>query len=163
MCLSAANQLHPHNLGLLCCGQRQDPKGAIQGTHFLDRKVPAKPQFSVQGVLVFHVHLCNGNGWRGVLETESGYLEQKEEAKLWWQRLENQHWTVVCQLADKHKKELRKWIVAVQCSSVKQAALSQAHSSEICVSLTSVAECSLLNFTCGFYSALLPRCFHFSS
>lgn len=71
-----------HSLRLLYCCQRQDPKGAIQGTYFLDRKLPVKPKFSVQGVLVFHICLRNGNGWHEVPETESGYLEKKEEAKL---------------------------------------------------------------------------------
>ena len=50
------------SLSLLYCGQRWDPKGAIQGTHFLDRTLTVKPQFSVRGVLVFHIPLCNGNG-----------------------------------------------------------------------------------------------------
>lgn len=36
-----------HSLSLLYSGQIRDPKGVIQGTHFLDGKLLAKPQSSV--------------------------------------------------------------------------------------------------------------------
>lgn len=67
--------------------QRWGRRGAIQGTYFLGRKLPVKPQFSVQGVLMFHVCLGNGTGRHEVPETESGYREQKKkqscDGKVW--------------------------------------------------------------------------------
>lgn len=94
-CKSAALQ----SLSLLCCDRRHDAMGTIRATWVPGGKLPVKPQSSLQAVLVFYICLCSENGWREVLETESGYLEQKEEAKLWQQRLENQHCPAVLQLA----------------------------------------------------------------
>lgn len=37
-----------HSQSIWCCQQRWDPKGAIQGTHFLERELPGKPKLSVQ-------------------------------------------------------------------------------------------------------------------
>lgn len=75
------------SLSLQYCGQRRARRGAIQGTYFLGRKLPVKPQFSVQGVLMFHVCLGNGTGRHEVPETESGYREQKKkqscDGKVW--------------------------------------------------------------------------------
>lgn len=37
-----------HSQSVWCCHQRWDPKGAIQGTHFLERELPEKPKISVR-------------------------------------------------------------------------------------------------------------------
>lgn len=47
-----------HSLSLLYSGQRRDPKGVIQSTHFLDGKLLVK----CTDVLVSHAVWCNRNG-----------------------------------------------------------------------------------------------------
>lgn len=96
-----------HSQSIWFCHQKWDPKGAIQGTHFLERELLGKPQLSVQ-VWWCSTYVCGvENGWCEVLEAESVYLEQKRK-----QRCDGIGWkTSIVHLflpADQHKKELRK-------------------------------------------------------
>lgn len=68
-----------HSLSLLYCGQRWDSKETIQGTHFPDKRLPVKPQFSY-GVCGCSTYIYVMRMADIKILRQSGYLEQKEEA-----------------------------------------------------------------------------------
>lgn len=122
-----ANQSPSTTWAFCALSKEGDPEGTTQGMHFIDGTLQVKPQSSVP---LFWSHLCqcNRNDWHEARKTEGGYIEQKRKQcvmKLWWQRLENQHCTIVLQVTStKGAEEMSEQIVIVQRSSFNQATLS---------------------------------------
>lgn len=113
-----------HSQSIWCCHQGWDPKGAIQGTYFLERELLGQPKLSVQ-VWWCSTCVCAVEKWLTRSSWDRKLLPTaKEEAKFWWHWLKKQHFThctlYTCpyQLINTKKNWGKEWIVVVQWSSV---------------------------------------------